>query len=338
MIITPEIDAYTADHSSPEAPRLTALAAETRDFSTSSGMMVGPVEGQVLALMVQLTGASRLLEVGTFTGYSALSMAAALPDGGAIVTCDVNPEHAAVARRAFDASPLADRIDLRLGPALETIAGLSGPFDLVFIDADKVNYINYFEAVLPKLAPGGTILADNVLWSGRVLDQEDQSDDTRAIRAFNDHVRGDPRVTCLMLTIRDGVSVIRPVYDAVGYRAGAVAVVVVHLAFVVFVLVGGYLAWRWRAVLPVHVAAVAISGALAVAGLDCPLTNVERWFRRRAGEPAYRGGFIAHYLVPGGMTPGRRLALRILTVTVVAVAYVRLIVTSRNARRRRSKV
>ena len=211
MIITPEIDAYCAEHSAAESPNLTALAAETRAFSPGFGMMVGPVEGQFLGLMVQLSGARTVLEIGTFTGYSALSMAAALPPGGTITTCEVNPEHAAVARRAFESSPYADRIHLRLGPALDTVAGLTGPFDLVFIDADKVNYPNYYEAVLPKLAPTGMILADNVLWSGKVLDPEDQSDDTRALRAFNDRVRDDPRVSSVMLSIRDGISVIRPV-------------------------------------------------------------------------------------------------------------------------------
>ncbi len=210
MIITSEIDAYCAEHSAPEGPQLAALAGETRDRSFSFNMMVGPVEGRFLALMVELTGARRVLEIGTFTGYSALSMAAALPDGGSIVTCELSPEHAAVARRAFLASPYADRIDLRLGPALETVAGLPGPFDLVFVDADKVNYIHYYELVVPKLSGRGVILADNVLWGGKVLDPQDDSADTRAVRAFNDHVRDDPRVTCLMLTIRDGISVIRP--------------------------------------------------------------------------------------------------------------------------------
>ena len=210
VIITPEIDAYTAQHSAPEPPHLAALAAETRAFSQSHGMMVGPVEGQFLAFMVRLTGARRILEIGTFTGYSALSMAAALPADGSIVTCEVNPDHAAIARRHFGASPYADRIDLRLGPALDTVAQLPGPFDLVFVDADKTNYLNYYQAVLPKLAPGGMILVDNVLWSGRVIDPDDESDDTRAIRAFNDHVRDDQRISPLMLTVRDGITVIRP--------------------------------------------------------------------------------------------------------------------------------
>lgn len=209
MIVTPEVDAYAAAHCDPEAPHLAAVAAATREFSEAHNMMVGPLEGQFLALMVSVTGARRVLEIGTFTGYSALSMAAALPPGGSIVTCEVDPDHAALARRHVEASPYADRIDVRLGPALDTVAALDGPFDLVFLDADKTNYLNHYEAVLPKLADGGVILADNVLWSGRVLDDEDRSDDTRAIRTFNDHVRDDPRVTCVMLTVRDGVSVIR---------------------------------------------------------------------------------------------------------------------------------
>jgi caffeoyl-CoA O-methyltransferase len=209
VIVSPEIDAYTAAHSTPEPSYLAAAAEETRRVSEAHNMMVGPVEGQFLALMVALSGARRVLEIGTFTGYSALSMAAALPPDGTIVTCEVDAERAALAQRHFDASPFAGRIELRLGPALDTVAQLSGPFDLVFVDADKGNYLNYYEAVLPKLAGEGLLVADNVLWSGRVLDPEDQSEDTQAIRAFNDRVRDDPRVTCVMLTVRDGVSIIR---------------------------------------------------------------------------------------------------------------------------------
>ena len=209
MIVTPEIDAYTAAHSTPEPPYLAEAAEETRRVSEAHNMMVGPVEGQFLALMVSLTGARRVLEIGTFTGYSALSMATALLPGGLIVTCEVDSDRAELAQRHFDASPFADRIELRLGPAIETVESIPGPFDLVFIDADKGNYTNYYEAVVPKLADNGLILADNVLWSGRVIDEEDRSEDTEAIRQFNDHVRDDPRVTCVMLTIRDGVSVIR---------------------------------------------------------------------------------------------------------------------------------
>jgi len=208
-IVPPEIEAYAADHTTPEEPLLAGVAAETRSSEDAHGMMVGLLEGRFLETLVSLCGASRILEIGTFTGYSALSMAAALPPGGTIVTCEVDPERAAVARRHFDASPWADRIEIRIGPALDTITSLEGPFDLIFIDADKANYGNYYEAVLPLLAERGLIVADNVLWSGRVLDSTDQSDDTCAIRAFNQSIRNDGRVTCVLATVRDGVMLIR---------------------------------------------------------------------------------------------------------------------------------
>jgi caffeoyl-CoA O-methyltransferase len=150
-----------------------------------------------------------VLEIGTFTGYSALSMAEALPPGGHIVTCDISEEHVAIAREHIGASPHADRIEIRVGPAIDTVATLDGPFDLVFIDADKPSYLAYYEAVLPKLAPEGVIVADNVLWSGRLLDPGEDDDNTRAIREFNDRVVADDRVEVVMLTVRDGVSLIR---------------------------------------------------------------------------------------------------------------------------------
>jgi caffeoyl-CoA O-methyltransferase len=153
----------------------------------------------------------RVLEIGTFTGYSSLSMAEALPAGGRIITCDISEEHVAIARQHIAASPYADRIEIRVGPAIETIAALEGQFDLVFIDADKQGYLAYYEAVLPKLAPDGVILADNVLWSGRLVEPAtpDEDDSTRALREFNDRVAADERVEVVMLTIRDGVSIIR---------------------------------------------------------------------------------------------------------------------------------
>jgi caffeoyl-CoA O-methyltransferase len=150
-----------------------------------------------------------VLEIGTFTGYSALSMAEAMPAGGRIVTCDISEEHLAIARRHITASPYADRIEIRSGPALETIESLPGPFDLVFIDADKPGYQAYYDATLPKLSADGVILVDNVLWSGRPLDPTVTDEDTVAIREFNDRVVADDRVEVVMLTVRDGVSVIR---------------------------------------------------------------------------------------------------------------------------------
>src|SRR5205823_6920741 len=170
--------------------------------------MVGALEGRFLEMLVFALQPHLVLEIGMFTGYSSLSMAAALPPGGRIVTCDVDPKAEEVARRHIEASPYSDRIEVRMGPALETIATLDGPFDFVFIDADKTNYRNYYDAVLPKLAERGAIAVDNVLWSGAVLDAGDQSPDTVAIREFNDYVGRDRRVTCVMLTIRDGVTLI----------------------------------------------------------------------------------------------------------------------------------
>jgi caffeoyl-CoA O-methyltransferase len=185
------------------------LAAETEQDLPSPQMMVGPLEGRFLQTLVFATAARRVLEIGTFSGYSALSMAAGLPEDGRIVTCDIDPVALAVARRHIAASPYADRIEVREGPALDTVAGLDGPFDLVFVDADKASYVAYYEAVLPKLAERGLIVADNTLWSGQVLDEADTTEQTEAIRRFNDHVRSDPRVVCVQLTVRDGVTLIR---------------------------------------------------------------------------------------------------------------------------------
>jgi caffeoyl-CoA O-methyltransferase len=208
-VVNEDIEAYAAAHTTPEHPLLAEVAAATRSSQESHGMMVGLLEGRFLETLVWLSGARRILEIGCFTGYSALSMAAALPPGGTITTCEIDPERAAMARRHFDASPWADRIDLIVGPALDSLTLLMGPYDLVFIDADKVNYARYYEAVLPLLADHGLIVADNVLWSGQVLDDADHSDATTAIRAFNDMVVNDQRVTCVMATVRDGVLLIR---------------------------------------------------------------------------------------------------------------------------------
>jgi caffeoyl-CoA O-methyltransferase len=208
-IVPPEIERYAELHTTPLPEHLQALAAETRKSMASAQMMVGQLEGRFLEMLVFMTGARRVLEIGMFTGYSALSMAAALPPDGHIVTCDIDPKAEEIARRHIEASPYADRIEIRMGPALRTIAELEGPLDLVFIDADKTNYRNYYEAALPLLADNGIMVVDNVLWSGAVLDEADTSPDTQAIREFNDYVVADPRVVCVMLTVRDGVTLIR---------------------------------------------------------------------------------------------------------------------------------
>jgi len=207
-IVVPDIERYALEHTSPEAAHLAALAEETRAATTVPQMMVGPLEGAFLAMLVRILEPRLVLEVGTFTGYSALTMAAALPDGGRIITCEIDDDRAAIARRHIEASPWADRIEIRLGPAAETIAGLDGAFDFVFIDADKTSYLEYYEAVLPKLSERGLVAVDNVLWSGAVLDPGDD-DSAGALVTFNEHVARDSRVECVMLTVRDGITLIR---------------------------------------------------------------------------------------------------------------------------------
>ena len=208
-VVDPAIEAYAEAHTSPPTGGLQRLAEETTASLDAPQMMVGALEGRVLEMLVFLSGAKRILEIGTFSGYSSISMAAGLPDGGRITTCDISERHAEVARRHIEANGLSDRIEVRVGPALDTLKELEGPFDLVFIDADKGNYRNYYEAVLPKLAPRGVIAADNTLWSGKVIDQTDQEADTVAIRDFNQHVADDPRVVNVILTVRDGITLLR---------------------------------------------------------------------------------------------------------------------------------
>jgi caffeoyl-CoA O-methyltransferase len=209
FIVNEDVERYAHEHSTPDPEFFRRLEEETRATTTAPQMMVGPLEGQFLGWLVWLSGARSILEIGTFTGYSSISIALALPDGGRIVSLDVNEETTAVARRYAEEAGVADRIDYRVGPALEELERLGGPFDLVFIDADKPNYLNYYEAVLPKLSAEGFVVADNVLWSGRVV-EEDGDENTRAIKAFNDHLASDARVECLMLTVRDGMTLIRP--------------------------------------------------------------------------------------------------------------------------------
>jgi len=207
-ILDDAIEAYAADHTTPVGDLFHRLRDETREKTTAPGMQVGPVEGTFLRLLVQLTGARRILEIGMFTGYSALMMGSALPDDGRLVTCDVDAEVAQIARRYFDESGYGEKIEIRLGPALETLKTLAGPFDLAFVDADKEHYPDYFDAVVPLLRRGGLLVADNVLWSGRVLGDDDAAT-TRAIRAFNDKVQADDRVEQVMLTVRDGMTLAR---------------------------------------------------------------------------------------------------------------------------------
>jgi caffeoyl-CoA O-methyltransferase len=203
------VEHYAQEHSTPDPELFRRLDAETREISEYPGMMVGPIEGQFLAWLVWLTGARRILEIGTFTGYSSISMALALPEDGLVTSLDVNEETTAVARRYAEEAGVSDRIDYRVGRAIDEVAKLDGPFDIVFIDADKESYVDYYEATLPLLAGRGFMLADNVLWSGRVV-EDDGPETLQAIKRFNDHVAADDRVEQLVLTVRDGVTLIRP--------------------------------------------------------------------------------------------------------------------------------
>jgi caffeoyl-CoA O-methyltransferase len=204
-LVDPRADEYAERHTTPSGELFERLAAETREKTEIPEMMVGEVEGRFLEFLVRATGARRVLELGTFTGYSSISMARGLRQGGRVITCDVDAETNAIARRYAEEAGVADRIEYRLGPALETLAVLEGPFDVVFIDADKENYRNYYDAALPKLAPNGLILADNALRNGRVLDE----DSGEPMQAFNDYVLDDERVECVLLTVRDGILLVR---------------------------------------------------------------------------------------------------------------------------------
>ena len=195
-----EAEAYALAHTTPATAVLQRLGEETQSTRTDAQMSVGPLEGAFLRFVVALKKPQLVLEIGVFTGWSSIEMATALPDGATIVACDVNPETTAVAKRYAEESGVGDRIDYRVGDARETIASLAGPFDLVFLDAWKPDYIDYYEAVLPKLADDGLILADNTL-SGL--------EGNEGIAAFNAHVLADERVECVLVPIRDGVTLIR---------------------------------------------------------------------------------------------------------------------------------
>jgi len=208
FIVEPNVEEYAEAHSSPDGELFERLAAETREKSEAPQMMVGLLEGQFLGALVRSLQAKRILELGTFTGYSSISMALALPPDGRVITCDVNAETTEIARRYAEEAGVVERIEYRTGPALETIAELDGEFDLIFIDADKPNYLNYYEATLPKLAARGVMILDNTLWSGRVADPAEDDENTRAIRAVNDRVLEDERVKNVLLTVRDGMNLV----------------------------------------------------------------------------------------------------------------------------------
>ena len=207
-LVPEDIERYAMAHTTPLPALLEELVEETKkEFGDLSRMLSGQPEGVLLQTLASAIGARRILEIGTFTGFSAQMMAAALPDDGELITCDISPDHLALARRYFERSPHGRKITVREGPALDTITKLEPGFDLVFIDADKTNYTNYYEACLPLLTPMGLIAVDNVLWSGRVLDPKEPDD--HAIVAFNEHVRTDARVSHVLLSVRDGLMLVR---------------------------------------------------------------------------------------------------------------------------------
>ena len=202
-ILDPALAEYVERLTSPHDPLLAELSEETARELGSEGMLSGPVAGRLLELLVWFGRPQRVLEIGTFSGHSALAMAAALPEGGHIDTCEVDPGRAAFAQRYFDRSPYGSRITLHVGPALETVAKLDGTFDFVFVDADKEGYVDYYEAVLPRLGRRGLIVADNTLYGGEVLQGR------VPIVRFNEHVAADPRTVQVMLSVRDGMTLIR---------------------------------------------------------------------------------------------------------------------------------
>jgi caffeoyl-CoA O-methyltransferase len=209
--LAPELHAYLVAHGTPPDAVQRELIAETARLGQIAVMQVAPEQGAFLTLIARLIGAREAVEVGTFTGYSALAIARGLAPGGRLLCCDVSAEWTAIARRAWERAGVAERIELRIAPAVETLRALpeTPRFDLAFIDADKINYATYYEEILKRTRPGGLILVDNVLWSGAVIDAGAQDENTRAIRAFNDQVAADSRVDCVMTPISDGLTLLR---------------------------------------------------------------------------------------------------------------------------------
>ncbi|HKT34303.1 MAG TPA: class I SAM-dependent methyltransferase [Nitrospira sp.] len=208
-LVSDDIEAYATVHSMAESDVCRALRAETHREMDSPQMLVGPLEGAFLKLLTQTVRAAHILEIGMFTGYSALCFAEALPNDGTVTTCEIDETSSALARRYFAKSRHGHKITVRMGPAIETLRSLKGPYDLIFIDADKQNYLNYYRRAKELLSSDGVIVIDNVLWDGDVLLQPPPDDRTSAIQELNRAVASDPEVSAVLLTIRDGVFLIR---------------------------------------------------------------------------------------------------------------------------------
>jgi len=211
ITLTPALYEYVLAHNPPRDAVLEDLARETAGLGGISIMQIAHEQGAFLTMLAGLLGAQRIVEVGTFTGYSAICLARGLAPGGRLLCCDVSDEWTGIARRYFARAGLADRIDLVIAPALGTLRALPerAEIDLVFIDADKTSYRSYYETLLPRLRPGGVIVFDNVLWMGEVVNAANQDPSTEAIRALNDHVARDARVDSVMLPFADGVTLAR---------------------------------------------------------------------------------------------------------------------------------
>ena len=211
FFLTPELHDYLVAHIPTLDDVQSDLIAETEALGGISMMQIAPEQGAFMTLLTRLVGARHAVEVGTFTGYSAISIARGLPDDGSLLCCDVSEEWTAIARKYWERAGVTDKIELRISPALETLRSLptGEQFDLAFIDADKENYPDYYEEVLARLRPNGVILVDNTLWMGAVLDPNATDDQTKTIRAFNDAVAADERVESVILTIGDGLTLAR---------------------------------------------------------------------------------------------------------------------------------
>ena len=212
LTVTPDLLTYAVEHGSYPVDRVMRdLQAETRKLGRAAGMQVGADQGQLLTFLARLVGARQAVEVGTFTGYSSLCIARALPKDGKLICCDISEQLTKIGRKAWERAGLADRIELRLGPGLDTLRELprGEHIDFVFIDADKGGYVSYWNELVPRVRPDGLLLADNVLWSGEIVDETTDDADTQALRAFNDLVVHDERVEAVVLPAFDGLTLAR---------------------------------------------------------------------------------------------------------------------------------
>lgn len=207
--IDPKLHEYCEQHSGTEAEVLKKLDRETHAKVMMPRMLSGHLQGQFLAMISKMCQPKRILEIGTYTGYSAIYLAQGLTEGGRLITIDINEELEQMAKRYWAEAGVSEKIDYRIGNGLELIPDIDGPFDLVFIDADKKNYSNYYDLIIDKMAPGGIILADNVLWSGKVIDESAKDKDTVAIKEYNLKVQEDDRVDNMLLPLRDGIMMAR---------------------------------------------------------------------------------------------------------------------------------